>query len=118
MAERRLDFFERIAPYKRAGNVKRWRSPFLRERHMQLARLLRRELWRWLPELERAPAGIADALELVASFEAWDRLRDDQRLPRARARAVLERAVLALVAQLPAERRPAASPAKGQRPDR
>ncbi len=31
-----LIFFERIAPYKRSGNLKRWRSPFLRERQGNL----------------------------------------------------------------------------------
>jgi AcrR family transcriptional regulator len=93
-------FFERIAPYKRAANLKRWRSPFLRDRHAFLVRGLKTELLRWLPELRHAPAEIVDALELATSFEAWDRLRSEQRLGRARARATVERAVLALVADL------------------
>ena len=97
---RREAFFERIAPYKRSGNLKRWRSPFLRERHALLVRGLRADLLRWLPELRRAPAEIIDALELATSFEAWDRLRSEQRLGRARARAAVERTVLALVADL------------------
>lgn len=96
LTDRRIDFFERIAPYKRSATVQRWRSPFLRRQHGVLVRALRADLLRWLPELRRAPAELADALDLVLSFEAWDRLRSDQRLGRERAREVLLRAVLAI----------------------
>src|SRR5689334_4908380 len=47
----RVAFFERIARYKRAANLRRFRSPYLRERHAGLVHLLRTELLRWLPEL-------------------------------------------------------------------
>ncbi len=96
----RSTFFERIAPYKRAGNLKRWRSPVVRYRHARLVRALRADLRRWLPELRRAPAGVADALDLATSFEAWDRLRTEQRLARERAQAAVERMVLCLVGEL------------------
>jgi len=96
----RATFFERIAPYKRAGNLKRWRSPVVRYRHARLVRALRADLRRWLPELRRAPAGVADALDLATSFEAWDRLRTEQRLARERAQAAVERMVLSLVGEL------------------
>jgi AcrR family transcriptional regulator len=96
----RVVFFERIAPYKRAGNLKRWRSPFLRTGQARMVRGLRTDLRRWLPELRHAPAEVAEALDLATSFEAWDRLRSEQRLGRERAQAVLERIVLALVAEL------------------
>jgi len=96
----RVAFFERIAPYKRAGNLKRWRSPVVRDRHARLVRALRADLMRWLPELRHAPAGLADALDLATSFEAWDRLRTEQRLARERAQAAVERMVLCLVTEL------------------
>jgi len=97
---RRVAFFERIAPYKRAANLKRWRSPFLRARHAELVRVLRADLVRRLPELRRAPEAFVDALDLATSFEAWDRLRTEQRLGRERAHAAVERMVLGLVAEL------------------
>lgn len=97
LVTRRVAFFERIAPYKRAGNLKRWRSPFLRDRHALLVRALRADLRRWLPELGAAPVDVTDALELATSFEAWDRLRTEQRLGRARAQAAIERMVVMLV---------------------
>ncbi|HBZ69472.1 MAG TPA: hypothetical protein DEP35_06975 [Deltaproteobacteria bacterium] len=100
LVDHRGDFFERIAPYKRSSNLQRWRSEFLRERHGVLVRALRSDLLRWLPELRFAPADLVDALDLALSFEAWDRLRTDQRLGRDRARDVLLRTLLTLVSGL------------------
>ena len=100
LVRQRVTFFERIAPFKRSGNLKRWRSPFLRGRHARLVQALRADLQRWLPELRRAPAAVADALDLATSFEAWDRLRTEQGLGSARAQAAVEQTVLALVKQL------------------
>jgi AcrR family transcriptional regulator len=96
----RAALFERIAPYKRASNLKRGRSPFLDQQHRKLVRQLRERLLQWLPELREAPAELVEALDQATSFEAWDRLRSDQRLGRPRARAAMERAVKALVHEL------------------
>jgi AcrR family transcriptional regulator len=100
----RAALFERVAPYKRASNLKHGRSPFLADQHRTLVRQLRARLLRWLPELRGAPADLVEALDQVTSFEAWDRLRSDQRLGRPRARAAMERAVKALVNELEDER--------------
>jgi AcrR family transcriptional regulator len=90
--------FEKIAPYKRSSNSKRWGSKFLTEAHRELVRELRRRLLLWLPELEDISAETRNAIELLTSFEAWDRLRSDQRLGRSAARATIERAVVAVLA--------------------
>jgi AcrR family transcriptional regulator len=100
LVRQRVAFFERIAPYKRSGNLKRWRSPFLRARHAELVRALRADLLRWLPELRQAPAAVVDALDLATSFEAWDRLRTDQGLGCLRAHAAMEQVVSALIGRL------------------
>lgn len=100
LIRQRVALFERIAPFKRSGNLKRQRSPFLQDRHAALVRALRADLQRWLPELRRSPADLVDALDLALSFEAWDRLRVEQRLSRERAQAAMEQIVLALVAKL------------------
>lgn len=99
--------FERIAPYKRAANLQRWRSPFLQERHLRMQRLLRADLLEWLPELEKAPAELVEALDLATSFEAWDRLRGDRALGQKVALATLERTALALLRDAPPARRAA-----------
>jgi hypothetical protein len=72
----------------------------LRGQHSALVRALRSDLLRWLPELRRAPVDLVEALDLVLSFEAWDRLRKEQRLSRDRAREALVRMVFALSAEL------------------
>jgi hypothetical protein len=97
---RRAVFFEHIAPYKRAAMAQAGRSPFLQARHRALGGLLRSDLRRWLPEVADAPPAVAAALELLLSFEAWDRLRTEQRLGAERARQTVERTVLALAREL------------------
>jgi AcrR family transcriptional regulator len=105
----RSAYYEVITHYKRAGDLGRRRSPFLQRQHARLVRELRDRLLRALPELERVPESVIEALDVVLSFEAWDRLRTDQRLSRERATAAVETAVLALVAELPR-----AAPQKGK----
>jgi len=108
LVREREALFERIAPYKRASSLKRWRSPFLTAEHRRLVSALRARLLAWLPELRGGPPETVEALDQATSFEAWDRLRSDQRLGRDRARAAVERAVTALLdtvdAPPPAER--------------
>ena len=97
LVRQRCGFFERIGPYKRSGNLKRPRSAFLTSRHAMLVRELRRDLLRWLPELKDKPAELVDALDMATSFEAWDRLRTEQRLSSPRVVATMQRIVDALV---------------------
>lgn len=115
LVAQRTRFYDRIAPFKRASNVKRERSPFLRARHAQLVQALRADLLRWLPELVSASSAVTDAIELATSFEAWDRLRSDQHLSRPRAQAAMEQAVHAL---LGCEPRLAVRPARGEKQSR
>ena len=93
LVERRVRLFERIAPYKRSGNLQRWRSRVVEREHAIMARKLRADLLAWLPELRSAKPETLEALDAALSFEVWDRLRTDQRLGRERARAALERIV-------------------------
>lgn len=93
MVRFRVKTFERIAPYFRSGATLRWRSRFLTENHAAMVRSLRDDLHRALPELARASEGRREAIELVTSFEAWDRLRTDQKLGRERAQGIVEQTV-------------------------
>ncbi len=97
LVERRIRIFEQIAPYKRSGNLQRWRSGFVARQHAAFVRELRTSLLAWLPELRRAPAELVEGLDVALSFEVWDRLRTDQRLGRERASAALERIAIALM---------------------
>jgi AcrR family transcriptional regulator len=104
LVQQRAAFFERIAPYKRAGNLVRWRSRFLQDRHLFLQRLLRTDLVRRLPELARAPAPLVEAADLASSFEAWERLRFDRQLGVKAATATVAAALHALLSDNPKSR--------------
>jgi len=92
----RVALFERVAPYIRGEVPRRWRSSFLQTSHARFVRELRHDLLRWIPELEDAPAEVLEAVDLASSFEAWDRLRTEQKLTRSRANEVLTVALRAL----------------------
>lgn len=97
LIERRVAIFGKLGPYVRSSTIQRWRSAFLQEEHERTTRVLRRDLRRWLPELETVPSDVADALELILSFEAWNRLRIEQKLGLRRATGVMRLGVLALM---------------------
>ena len=96
LVERRMAIFGKLAPYIRSSTLQRWRSAFLQTEHERTTRVMRRDLRRWLPEIESAPSEVADALEMILSFEALNRLRIDQRLSLRRTALVLRRAILDL----------------------
>ncbi len=96
----RVAIFERVGIYIRFTNRSRGRSEFLASHYRKLTARLRERLLHWLPELCDAPAALAAALEQATSFEAWDRLRNDQRLPRPKAQAAMSFATESLLARL------------------
>ena len=97
LVRQRAALFERVAPYKRSANLQRWRSSFLQGRHLRMQRLLRDELRAWLPELATTPPPLVEAVDLLTSIEAWERLRVDRRLGAAGAAAVVEGGLWALL---------------------
>ena len=92
----RARIWEYLTPFRRAARVVRHRVAFVREQDALMTRALR-------AGLEAVLAGhavegeLVDALELLLSFEAWDRLRDQQRLSARRAAEVLLAAATRLV---------------------
>ena len=58
---------------------------------------MRADLLRWLPELADADDDQLEAVDLFTSFDAWNRLRVEQRLGRERTREVIEASVVALL---------------------
>jgi AcrR family transcriptional regulator len=97
LIDRRVRIFERIMPFKAAGEVHRHHSEFLAAQAAEFTREQRNVLVRLLPREQRADAILVESLDLVFSFEAWRRLRKDQKLSPARARQVLEHLVRALL---------------------
>jgi AcrR family transcriptional regulator len=97
MIGRRAQIFERIMPFKIAADVHRHQSPFVQNQGVEFVRLQRAPLARILPESTRANTPLVESLDLVLSFEAWRRLRKDQKLSVARARQTLVMLVGALL---------------------
>ena len=93
LVDRRAYAFERIAPFKRASDIHRYKSEFLDADNSKLVVALRRILQREMPPEILADATTFEALDLLLSFETWSRLRREQGLSVKRAREVLANAV-------------------------
>ncbi|MBW2422826.1 MAG: TetR/AcrR family transcriptional regulator [Deltaproteobacteria bacterium] len=100
LVSRRMEIFALLGPFLRASAIQRWHSAVLQEEHERMIRTLRRDLQHWLPEHADAESDLADAIELLLSFESWDRLRTGQKLGPKRASQALRRAVLELAGSL------------------
>jgi AcrR family transcriptional regulator len=105
LVSRRMEIFALLGPFLRASAIQRWRSAVLQEEHERMIRTLRRDLRYWLPEHADAESDLADVIELLLSFESWDRLRTGQKLGQKRAGQALRRVLLDLVAPLDRSRR-------------
>ncbi len=97
----RVALFERVGVYMRFTNRNRDRSAYLASNYRKLTARLRERLFCWLPELHDVrPPVLLEAIDQATSFEAWDRLRGDQRLSRPRAQAAMVYTTQALVTEL------------------
>jgi hypothetical protein len=97
LIDRRAAAFEKIAPFRRASDVSRHRSRYLDERSRRLRAELRAILLRELPAAAAEDPLTLEGLDLLMSFESWHRLRVEQKLPVARAKAVVQAAVARLL---------------------
>ncbi len=97
LVTRRADVFERIAPFKRAADAHRLRSPVFEVAGERMARALREIIRRELPDEALADPVLLESLDLLLSFEAWSRLRREQDLGPAQTCAVLEGVVRRLI---------------------
>jgi AcrR family transcriptional regulator len=97
LVQQRADAFERMAPFMRSSEIQRWRSTFIQNTQAEMVRHLRNNLRNVLPEIDDAPPPLAHAVELLASYESWDRLRSAQGLGRERAAESLRSALLTLL---------------------
>jgi AcrR family transcriptional regulator len=87
--------YEKMAPYKRAADAFKHRSKFLGSDYAKLVQDQRKTLAHELPrDLARDRL---EAIDLLLSFEAWARLRNEQGLAPRRAQAVIEAALRTLI---------------------
>jgi AcrR family transcriptional regulator len=97
MIRRRGTLFELITPFKRAEAAQRHRSRFLEQDVQALNLRLRALLMAMVPPELAADRPRLEALDLLLSFEAWDRLRREQALSVETAQAVLRTAATSLL---------------------
>lgn len=97
LIERRALMFEEIRPIKIAAEAHRHRSAFLQSEHRKLTKLQRDTLLAILPRGVIDDDARFEALDLAFSFEAWRRMRQEQRLPVKQAVAVWRKLARALL---------------------
>lgn len=97
LVDRRCELFERMAPFRRAAVLQKDKSAFLQRQRQQVTAILRMRLMRVFPEIEAAPPALVEALDMVSSFEAWNRLKVDQGLSNVETRVAVETAFLLLL---------------------
>ncbi len=78
--ERHADAYERIKTMLLSTHAQLWRSEVMRKNYARSQRGLRKDLDDWLPELKKLPRTRREAVDAVASFEMWHRLREQQGL--------------------------------------
>ena len=78
--ERHANAYEQVSNIILSTSAQRWRYQTLRENYARNQRGLRKDLDDWLPELESLPKERREAIDAIASFEMWHRLREHQSL--------------------------------------
>ncbi len=63
-----------------SGSARQWNSEVLQKSYIAYQHQLRRDLDEWLPELESLTESKRQAVDGIASFEMWHRLRNIQSL--------------------------------------
>jgi len=94
--ERRTATYERLLPFKRAGDAHRHMSPAIQAEHVRMLGMMRQRLRSFLPREITDDVVRFETIDLMLSFEAWQRLRDEQGLSVDVARRIVLREVLRL----------------------
>jgi AcrR family transcriptional regulator len=98
LVQRRAALFEAITPVRRAALLSVHDSPAIAKRLGRLGRIMRAQLEvLFESELAGAPRETLDAIDLCTSWDAWDRLRAQQRCSVAAARRVVVHALHSLL---------------------
>jgi AcrR family transcriptional regulator len=72
--------YETISNMILSGAARRWNSAVLQKSYLDYQHQLRRDLDEWLPELKSISENKRQAVDSIASFEMWHRLRNIQAL--------------------------------------
>jgi len=87
--DRRLTTYEKLMPFKRAADAHRHESATIQAEHGRTLAFMRAKLKSILPEEIAGDMLTFEAIDLLLSFETWQRLRMDQKLSVRKAEAVV-----------------------------
>jgi AcrR family transcriptional regulator len=89
MIERRAGIYEQLLPFKRAGDAHIHLSSTLALNQQAVSRVLRERLVQVLPAAIAGKPLVFEAMDMLLSFECWQRLRFEQQLDPAMARQLI-----------------------------
>ncbi len=95
--ERHAEGFEEQSNRILSTSAQLWRSETLRKNYARYQRGLRKDLDDWLPELKKVSRSRREAIDAIASYEMWHRLRYHQGLSKAAATEVVVDLINSLV---------------------
>lgn len=98
--ERHADGYEAEKNHILSAAAQSWRYEILRKNYARYQRGLRKDLEDWLPELKKLDRNKREAVDAIASFEMWHRLRVHQGLSKT---ASIECLVQLLTGIIPAD---------------
>jgi AcrR family transcriptional regulator len=97
LVDRRAVGFEKMKPFLLAGQVHRHRSQVLKTSHARFVSVLRMILLGILPKDVVGNVVLVETVDLLLSFESWNRLREDQGLSIAKTKLVLKTTIESLL---------------------
>jgi AcrR family transcriptional regulator len=89
MIERRTGIYEQLLPFKRASDAHRHESPTIEANQQAVSRAMRERLVQVLPAAIAGKPLVFEAMDMLLSFECWQRLRFEQQLDPVMARQLI-----------------------------
>lgn len=97
LCRRRGALFARIYPFMSSTIARKWRSPYLQKAHKLFTELQTTYLADSLPEIKDVSLPIQRAIDQLASFDAWNRMRNSQEFSQKAIEEIQVEAILALL---------------------
>ncbi|WP_372749642.1 TetR/AcrR family transcriptional regulator [Litorivivens sp.] len=97
--DRHAEVYEQNTNIALCTAAQRWKYEFLRKNYAKMQRGLRKDLDDWLPELTQLDKAYREAVDAIASFEMWYRLREHQGLSKAASRELISTLIKDILAR-------------------
>lgn len=97
--ERHAQGYESVRNMVLGSQAQLWRYEVLRNNYARSQRGLRKDLDDWLPEVKALPRNKREAVDAIASFEMWHRLREYQGLSKKASIKIVTDLLMGLIPQ-------------------